>query len=103
METEAGFVLSIEISIYLQFYINTVNCSDELTKSKCCKVREGWHQLPSCRARLTAAEPSADRQDFSVPWLHTAGAVTGFVPNAGAVQDRKCRAHLRHQIVKSIW
>ena len=51
-------------------------------------------------ARLTAAELGADRQDFSV---HTAGAVTGFVPNAGAVQDRKCRAHLRHQIVKSIW
>ena len=36
-------------------------------------------------ARLTAAELGADRQDFSV---HTAGAVTGFVPNAGAVQDR---------------
>ena len=32
-------------------------------------------------ARLTAVELGADRQDSSV---HTAGAVTGFVPNAGA-------------------
>ena len=35
-------------------------------------------------ARLTAADLSADRQDFSVPWLHTTGVVTGFVPNEGA-------------------
>ena len=53
---------------------------------------ERWHQLTQLLARLTAAELGADRQDFSVPWLHTAGAVTGFVLNAGALRrDRKCR------------
>ena len=53
---------------------------------------ERWHQLTQLLARLTAAELGADRQDFSVPWLHTAGAVTGFVLNAGALRrDRKCQ------------
>ena len=34
METEAGFVLSIEISIYFQSTYFMVNCSGELTKFK---------------------------------------------------------------------
>ena len=45
------------------------------------QVCKRWHQLTQLLTRLTAAELSADRQDFSV---HTAGTVTGFVPNAEA-------------------
>ena len=38
--------------------------------------------MESAAQQLTAVELSADRQDFSV---HTAGTVTGFILNAGAV------------------